>query len=421
MSNTLAISAVSAAFLRRVLSAANAAVPTAKVRLGMPTAKLAEDAKPLVNLHLYRVEPNATQANEHLPTRDKRGNSRRPSQLALNLHYVLSFYGDHDKFEPDLMLGEVILALEHQPVLSKSTIAAAIDDNDEIEDSNLAKALARLRLTRHLMTLDDFSKIWSIFYQVPYALSLVYEVSHVILETSDPSPVPAPVAQPGLWVSPVAELRLDQAGSAPGNTLAPVWGGVLHVQGKGLGRPDLELEVDGTSLVMDDVVQAPDALQVPLKASTFGGTTLSVGVHRLQAIAPRMRADQPDHLRPRSNALAFALSPSITLGTITDPGGGTTATGSVAVLFSPAIESAQSVRLLLDSRDPAKPAHIVLPGREPVDGGAAAANLTFNFSQLPRGDYLVRADVDGLISPVTLDTTPGSPTLGQIVGPEMKL
>ncbi len=421
MSNTLAISAVSAAFLRRVLSAANAAVPTAKVRLGTPTVKLAEDAKPLVNLHLYRVEPNATQANAHLPTRDMRGDTRRPSQLALNLHYVLSFYGDHDKFEPDLMLGEVMLALEHQPVLSKSTIAAAIDDNDEIEDSDLAKALARLRVTRQLMTLDDFSKVWSIFYQVPYALSLAYEVSHVNLETSDVPPVPAPVAEPGLWVSPVAELRLDQAGSAPGNTLAPIWGGVLHVRGKGLGRPGLTLEVDGASLVMTDVVQAPDALQVPLTAVAFGGTVLSVGVHRLQAIAPKVRADQPDHLRPRSNALAFALNPSIMLGAVTAPGGGATATGSVDVTFSPAIGSAQTVRLLLDFRDPAKPAHVALPGRAPVEGGASAVKMTFKFTNLPRGDYLVRADVDGLISPVTLDTTPNSPTLGQIAGPELSL
>ncbi len=421
MSNTLAISAVSAAFQRRVLSAANAAVPTATVRLGTPTAKLAEDAKPLVNLHLYRVEPNPTQANTHLPTRDTRGNTRRPSQLALNLHYVLTFYGDHDKFEPDLILGEVMLALEHQPVLSKPTITAAIDDNDDIEDSDLARALAQLRVTRQLMTLDDFSKVWSIFYQVPYALSLAYEVSHVIIETSDLSPVPTPVAQPGLWVSPVAELRLDQAGSAPGNTLAPVWGGILHVRGKGLGRPGLTLEVDGSALVMTGVVQAPDTLQVPLTNATFGGTALSVGVHRLQAIGSKMRADQPAHLRPRSNALAFALNPSIMLGAVTAPGGGATATGSVEVTFRPAIGSVQAVRLLLDSRDPAKPAHVALPGRAPVEGGASAVSLTFNFTDLPRDDYLARADVDGLISPVTLDTTPNSPTLGQIAGPVLSL
>lgn len=188
MSNPLAISTVSAAFLRRILSAANAAVPNAKVRLGAPTAKLAEDAAPLVNLHLYRVEPNAAHANDHLPTRGATGQMRGPSKLALNLHYVMSFYGNHDAFEPDLMLGEVMLALEHEPLLSKTTIHNAIEDNDELEDSDLEAALARLRVTRQLMTIDDFSKIWSIFYQVPYALSLSYEVSHVVIETSATPP-----------------------------------------------------------------------------------------------------------------------------------------------------------------------------------------------------------------------------------------
>lgn len=421
MSNPLAISAVSAAFLRRILSAANAAVPNAKVRLGAPTAKLAEDAAPLVNLHLYRVEPNAAHANDHLPTRGAAGQMRGPSKLALNLHYVMSFYGNHDAFEPDLMLGEVMLALEHEPLLSKTTIRDAIDDNEELEDSDLEAALARLRVTRQLMTIDDFSKIWSIFYQVPYALSLSYEVSHVVIETSDTPPVPTPVVHPGLWVSPISTLRLDTAGSAPGSIIPPVWGGALHVSGRGLAEPGLGLEVNGDGLVMGGVKQSETALTVPLNAVTFAGAELAVGVHRLQALAPKISPDQPDHLRARSNALAFAISPAIVVGAITAPPGGSTATGTVDIGFTPSIRSDQAVRLLLDARNPAAPAQVILPGRDPAEGGPNAASLTFSFTNLRRADYLVRADVEGLLSPVVLDSTAGSPTYGQIIGPELSL
>ncbi|OMQ30183.1 hypothetical protein [Ensifer sp. 1H6] len=77
--------------------------------------------------------------------------------------------------------------------------------------------------------------------------------------------------------------------------------------------------------------------------------------------------------------------------------------------------------MLLDARNPAAPAQVILPGREPVEGGPSAASLTFSFANLPRGDYLVRADVDGLLSPVTLGSTAGSPTYGQITGPELSL
>jgi len=420
MSNALALSTVSAAFLRRILSAANAAVPSAKVRLGAPTAKLADDAAALVNLHLYRVEPNAARANEHMPTRGATGETRGPSKLALDLHYILSFYGDHDLLEPEQLLGAVMLALEHEPVLSRTTVANAIDDNDPLEGSDLDEALARLRVTRQLMTIDDFSKVWSIFYQVPYAVSLAYEVSHVLIETDDPAPVPAPVSHPGLWVAPRSTLRLDSAGAVPGRSVPPIWGGELHVAGRGLGKPGLTLEIDGAALVMDDVAQSDSALEIPLAAATFGGSDLAIGVHRLQAIAPKTRPDQPGHLRERSNSIAFALGPAIALGAVNAPPGGPTATGSVEIDFTPAVGAAQSVRLLLDSRDENDPAQLVLPGREP-DAGAAQATLSFSFTDLPRGRWLVRADVDGLLSPVVVDRTAGSPTHGQIIGPELTL
>lgn len=420
MSNPLAISTVSAAFLRRILSAASAAVPSADVRLGAPTAKLAEDAVALVNLHLYRVEPDTAHANDHLPTRRATGQLRGPSKLALNLHYVMSFYGDHTRFEPDLMLAEVMLALEHEPLLSNTTIRNAIDDYDELQDSNLDAAGPGLRATRELLSIDDFSKIWSIFYQVPYAMSLSYEVSHVVIETADTPRVPTPIANPGLWISPMATLRLDAAGATPGRTVPPVWGEVLHVAGRGLGKPGLALEVDGARLVMDAVEQSDTTLTVPLTAATFAGPPLTVGVHRLQAIAPTVSAGQPEHLRARSNALAFALSPAISISAVSAPPGGSTATGTVDIEFTPAIRSDQAVRLILDARNPATPAQVILPGRDPLAGDPDAAILTFGFTNLPRGVYLVRADVDGLLSPVSIDSTAG-PTSGQITGPELSL
>lgn len=422
MSTSQAISAVNAAFLRRLLSAANAAVPNAKVRLGPPTAKLAEDAKPLVNLHLYRIEPNAAHANDHLPSRNASGQGRGPSRLALNLHYMVSFYGDHTRFEPDLIAGEVLLALEHAPDLSKSTVAAAIEGNEEIGDSDLAEATARLRVSRQLMSLDDFSKVWSIFYQVPYTLSLAYEVAHVVIETQGPVPVPVPVAQPGLWVSPMASLRLDAAGDAPGSLRPPVWGGVLHLRGAGLARPGLGLSVDGTALAMAQVQATPETLAVPLTTATFGAAGLAVGVHRIQAILPPEPATQPDHLRARSNALAFALAPAITGVALDAPAGGATATGTLTVSFAPPIAPHQAVRLLLDARDAGGPLQVALPGRAPVDlPGPPVAQLEFAFAALPRRRYLLRADVDGLMSPVTLDHAEASATKGQILGPEVAL
>lgn len=417
MSNPLAISTVSAAFLRRILAAAVAAVPNANVRLGAPTAKLAEDAAPLVNLHLYRVEPNAAHVNDHLPSRTGAGVVRRPSTLALNLHYILSFYGDHTLFEPDRILAQVMLHFEHEPLLSRTTVANAIAQGDTLEDSDLDRAAARLRVTRQLMSLDDFSKVWSIFYQVPYALSLAYEVNHVVIESDDVAPLAMPVAHPAQFVSPMAALRLDSAGNPLGAAAPVVWGGTLRLTGRGLGQPGLGLEIDGVPLVMDAVTATATEMTVPMTAAIFGGEVPEIGIHRVRAVAPASPADQPDHLRMRSNTLAFALGPDITLGAVTEDAG--TGTRELAVAIAPPVGPGQPLRLLLDNRDPAAPAQVAVPAE--VTGDAAVEEVAFDITGVPAGAWLVRAEVDGLVSPVVTDTTPGSATFGQITGPELVL
>ncbi|MEO0643947.1 MAG: Pvc16 family protein, partial [Pseudomonadota bacterium] len=139
MSNALALATVSSALRRRVVSAAVSAVADAKVRLGTPTAKLAEDNDALVNIHLYRIEPNAAHANTHFPTRSGKGQTLGPARLALDLHYIFSFYGDAETFVPERIMAKVMLALENIPLLTSDTIAAAIADNDdELSESDLA-------------------------------------------------------------------------------------------------------------------------------------------------------------------------------------------------------------------------------------------------------------------------------------------
>ncbi|MFZ7090743.1 DUF4255 domain-containing protein [Primorskyibacter sp. 2E233] len=408
MSNVLAIPTVTAAFSRRLLEAASTAVNNANVRVGTPSAKLAEDANPLVNLHLFRVAPNPALVNAHLPTHNSQAGQVARAQLALDLNYVLTFYGSHDTYEPERMLSEVLLSMETRPGLGPNTVKAAIDNTAVLAGSDLDKALSRLRVTRQLHNIDEFSKIWSIFYQVPYAISLVYEVSHVVIEEQTNQAPSLPVAMVRNWVAPLANLRLDSA-TGPDGSL-PVLGGTLVIDGQGLGKTGLGLEADGIAL--SGFAQSPERITLPLTAASFGGTAPKAGLHRVQAVMPGA-PDQPAHLAYRSNAIAFALHPSIVPGAVTAPPGGDTATGSIKVTFSPVVGSDQEVRLLLDSRDPAKPGQVALPGRAPVPDGADAAQLDFDFKDLPRGTYLVRADVDGLVSPVTLD-----PATQQINGPE---
>lgn len=413
MSNSLAISTVTATFARRVMAAASMAIPGANVRVGTPTAALASDNEAVVNLHLYRVERNDYQANAHYPTNTTTGQGLRPSQLALDLHYVLSFYGDHQQFESDRMLASVMLSMEAQPFLTKAQLNAAIGANVDLAASDLADDPTQLRVARDVMNTEDITKLWSIFYQVPYAISLAYTVSHVVIAADMPAPVPLPIARPALWVAPNPSLRLDGASGMDGRLVS---GGTLRLTGKGLGLAGLALQIDDSQVEISDVIAQDAELDVPLTPARLGAISLDAGVHRVQVLAAA--GTRPAHLQVRSNAVAFALHPQVTPGAVTAPAGGAMATGTLSTTFAPPVRNSQTLRLLLDARDPAKPAHIVLAGRDEVPASSvSAAAQTFAFTDLPRGDYLVRADVDGLISPVEFDVTPGSPTLGQISGP----
>lgn len=415
MSDALAIAVVSGAVSRRVFAAASAAVGDADVRLGPPTAKLAEDNESLVNIHLYRVEPNAAHANEHLPTRSGGAQDLGPARLALDLHYILSFYGDAKKFVPERMLATVMLALEKVPLITKATIDATIADNAELAGADLGAALSRVHLSREMISIDDFSKIWSIFYQVPYTVSLAYRASQVAIETDDPARLTLPIARPGIWVAPLSRLRLDGIAGVSDRRAPVTWNAEAQVTGTGLTQTGIGLTIDGITLDLADADRSSDAITVRLEAARLGGQELAIGGHALRALAP-LPAGRPAHLRDGSQSLSFALVPAITVTQVTATGGGAVRNGKVVLGIAPRVAESQGAVLILDSRDPADPVQARLEAKR-TGVAFPAASLEFAYTQLKPGTYLARLDVDGFISPVTLQTDAAQPDFGQIIGP----
>lgn len=421
MSDHRAIAVVTATLERVVQAAINQAVQQGEVRFGPPTAALGEEDKPLVNIFLFRVVPNTATRNVHLPTRASDGSDRRRSQVAIDLHYIFSFYGNADNFEPERLLGAVALAFEDAPALTRETIEAAIADNAaSLGQADLANTGSRIRIQPESQSFDDFSKLWSVFFQVPYALSAAYVCSHVVLETQERPSEPLPVARGDIFVAPMAALSIESAGPQPGEPGPVVWGGTLYLAGEGIGRV-------GTSLRIDGIVRTPGAdafkdggIAIELIDATFGGAPLRAGVHVVQALAPTQVAAPPDRLRLGSNTMPFVLHPSIVL-----PANAVTLTDAAAALrsgtlnldFSPPVQAGQTVTVMLDGRDPQAQHSAVLDHEAVPPANYPVTRLTFPFKDLPRTQYLVRADVDGFPTIVQTDTNPASATFGQIVGP----
>ena len=423
MSNFQAISAVNAALKRVVQSAANSAVNNTTVRLGPPNAKLAEDNKPLVNIHLYKIEPNPGQVNAHLPSRSGSGQVVSRAKLAMNLHYVFSFYGDSEKFVPDLLLGSVSLSMEQIPVLSQSAISKAIIDNDALADSDLANSVEKIRFTRELVSLDDFSKIWSIFYQVPHTISLLYVGSHIVLESQEPVAPSLPVTSRAFHVSPLSSIHIEFIGNDSETGGPAYWNQNLFVMGEGLGKAGSKITLDEHEIDLGFQHVIEGGLVVSLSSGLLGGKEWAIGPHVARITGPGKNQNQPTHLRPKSNAVAFALHPDISLPadavSITNPGA--LQSGKIKVDFIPAVQQGQLVELILDSRDDANPGRFNLQPDELLDTEFPASQIVFTFNDLSQGDYLLRAIVDGFPSRVILNTDPDNPEFGQIKGPQVTL
>ena len=212
MSNFLAVATVTAVLRDLLQEAAGAAVNGATVTTRRPEA--ANDGgqhKPAVNIFLYRVTPNSAWRNTdieirypdakapHDPARDRI--EKRP-QVPLNLDYLFSFYGNELDLEPQRLLGGVIGALHAQTRLSPDRIRRVVQENGHLRGSSLdpnqskldpksyldfqVAHIEKVKLTPIALSLDELSKLWSVFFQVPYALSVAYEATAVLIEPGAP-------------------------------------------------------------------------------------------------------------------------------------------------------------------------------------------------------------------------------------------
>jgi len=218
MSNYLAIATVTAT-LRFVL--ANALVAenfgaNVDVTTLRPDIVESDPLKAGVNIYLYQATPNANARGHDLPTRTPDGHTlmHRP-QAALDLHYLLSFYGDDSQLLPQRLLGTVVRTLHATPGLTASDIENTIRETPFLQGSDLAFAIDRVRFTPAPLSLEDLSKLWSVFYQAKYILSAAYQAS-VVLITAHGSPVVAPpVKQPVITAVPTVDVGMTRKPRQP--------------------------------------------------------------------------------------------------------------------------------------------------------------------------------------------------------------
>ena len=389
MSNYLAIATVTAALQQVLHTPVSNAVGSAVVGFNRPDAGTA--TTPLVNIFLYQVTPNAAYRNEDLPTRRSDGSLSQRPQAAFDLHYLFTFHGNDAQLEPQRLLGAVATTLHSQPLLSTDNINNAVTTFSFLAGSGLDSQIERVRFTPTALSLEEFSKLWSVFFQVEYSLSAVYQASVVLMESSD-TPVPAPpVIQPNLYVVPFRSPYISQIIAQDGKPITSV--STILIQGTHLMNPNTFVFLEGQELSPTAI--SDTQLTLPIPANLHAGVK---AVQVLQKID--MGTPATIHRGFESNVAPFVLHPKVQSATAVaapTPPGGT----NVTLTLTPNIGIGQRAVLLLNDVASATPTSF---SSTAVVSTADANQIVINIANVPTGTYLVRAQVDGAESLLTVNT-----------------
>lgn len=409
MANHYAIATVTASLQQLLDRTVSDDVPGASATMTSPDGPAAGAPDPGVNVFLYQVTPNAAWRNEDLPTRTSSGAPAARPRTAIDLHYLLTFYGDDADFEPQRVMASTIRVLHARPVLSRAQIEGAMTAFPVLAPSDLAADVERVKLTHLPLNLEELSKLWSVFFQTAYRLSVAYRGTAVLLEADDPGADALPVMRRNLYVETLREPVVDEVVNASDDAAPITFGVQIRVRGGGLQAPIVGVRIDGQDAAGVTVLGDSELTATP-------PVPLSAGIHALQVLHERTMGTPPV-VHPggvASDVVPYALAPRIrqtagvydvsTLnGTSRVVDGVTLHSADVRVVVEPSVGRRQRMAILLNELT-AGTAHAYTFVAEPRPAGSAT--ITIRAVDVIPATYLLRVQVDGVDSP--LDVVAGA-------------
>ena len=414
MSNAYAIATVTTALAQIVRTAAQSIVSGSDVLTERPDG--AAVVQPRVRLFLYQVAPNAGMRNNDLPARSANGTLQKRPTVALDLHYLLAFYGNETDLEPQRMLGAVVRDLHAKPVLLRQMIDAAIASKSPILDgSNLADSVEQIKITPAPMTLEEMSKLWSIFFQTPYSLSVAYLATVVLIESDDTPLLISPVLQrgkddrgvdvvlgtfPTLQSIHIGEADDDASRLSLGSYPSARLGATVSLQGNSLGGDTVTVEFKHTRFPIDiqkaaqSMLSRPGMFKVLIPNDEGAQNQWAAGVYTISALVLKEGETR------RTNSLPLSFAPIIK-SILPNPGTRDSAGNvTLSITCEPKVLKEQQATLLIADMEISSAAH-----------PATTDTLQFELVKSPAlSNVLVRLRVDGVDSlPFILKLNPPQP------------
>jgi hypothetical protein len=328
--------------------------------------------------------PAAHTRDLDLPTRRADGSLIQRPRAAVDLHFLFSVYGSDATLEAHRVMGSVVRTLNVFPFLTREFIQDAVAGAAFLTGSDLANDVELVKLVPLGLTLDELSRVWSVYYQTSYALSVCYQASVVYIEDTSSPTISLPVRRPNFVSTTIQAPAVLSIAPQPATA-----GATITISGPNVG-------VAGSNVVIGDAAPAPVTIVNAQQITYTLPATTPAGVSPLTVLqmvnfgtpsAPDMRSGVESGVAP------MALAPTITNLPLPSVARGATLTVNVDT----PIGRAQQVALVLGATS------VPLPGRLPTD---PPTSQSFTFTIPPDvtpGTVLVRLRVDGVDSPLTFD------------------
>jgi hypothetical protein len=423
MSNYLAIATVTATLQKTLQRAVQIDVEGARVTTTRPENS-GGTPETGVSLYLYHIKRNTALGNADMPPRQRKGELVKRNQLPIDLYYLLSCYGNEVELEPQRLLGSAMRTLEDRGILSAQMIRETASDPSYLflANSDLSEQVEMIRAELVPISTDELSKVWSVFLQTPYVLSVIYKITVVVLEGEDPAAISLPIRDRHVsaWIFG-KQPEIHSVFSAEGRDQPIFASSTLAIRGKILANTLALIRVCGVEVGPPTIQETEIALPlclVPAEALRAGVQGLQV-IHRQRA-EERKTANGMLQQRVESNVVPFVLRPRVqevnllsVEGTDDEP-----RNAEIEVVTDMIVGKGQRSLLLLNERTATQP-EAYLFNALPRNGDRN--NLLFAVPGVKAGEYLLRIQVDGAESTLQVDGDPNSPTFEQYIDPAIAI
>jgi hypothetical protein len=356
-----------------------------------------------VNLFLFQITHNPGWRNVGLPSRDPDGVRVSNAPLALDLHYLLSVNGAQE-FQSEILLGYAMQLLHERPVLGRAAILETLQSGSPVSAAGvlppayaslaaaqLAEQVEQIKIVPQYLSTEEMSRFWSSF-QTNYRMTVVYQVSVILIERAGGAKTPLPVLTRGpgdSGISAQADLiaRFPALDGVVPPTRQPAarLGESVILHGRNLAGTGLQVRLQSPRLA--DAVLIP-----PLPGATADRVSfelpnrpadLPAGAYHVSLELQRTGESYPR----TTNSLALLVAPRITsplpLAVARDGAGDV----AINLSVSPEVRPSQRTTLIMGEREVEAAPH-----------PSQTSSLSFPVTRAAPGDHFLRVRIDGVES-----------------------